>query len=187
MTATSELIFLGAHNCAPKLRLLHTRGTHHQTVLSYRPVHLDAAHARVQLAGGHFLEELAGSIAIERCIRQSTTTGALYLGFLNFKAAFWGDPSEVDASTSFQLYLYLPEEMFDRAIDFVKLGNLPELLVSIANDRGLSAREGDSGQIWAWDNVGYPSLKLETVKLSFPLNASVPVQFAVDHEHHGPF
>ena len=171
MTASGELIFLGTQRCTPKLRLLHSRGTHHQTILSYGPVQLNGGHASVQLADGQPLEQCSGTVCFERGIRQSTSTGALYLGFLNFRGAFWGDALGSDAE--FQLYLYLPEELFDRALEFVKLGDLPELLVTVVQDQGFVPHGGTSGKTYIWDTHNNTSLKLETIKLNFSLTASL--------------
>ncbi|NJD06703.1 MAG: hypothetical protein FIA97_09435 [Methylococcaceae bacterium] len=172
MTASGELIFLGTQGCTPKLRLRYSRGTHHQTILSYGPVRLKVGHPSVQLADGRPLEQCSGMACLERGIRQSTTTGALYLGFLNYRGAFWGDESEPDPNADFQLYLYPPEELFDRAMEFLKLGNVPELLVTVVQDQGFLPHGSESGKTYIWDTHQNSSLKLETIKLNFSLNAS---------------
>ena len=152
---------------ATTLRLLHARGSRQQTILSFR-VGIDASGGRVVNSGGRYLDAAEGALTIERGVKYSTEKGVPHLGFLNDQGAFWGDGLKPEASASFQAYVYLPDDLFDRLNDWARQGSLPEACLQVAASEGWSARAGTNGtQEMAWDNTTSKSSKLETVRFDF--------------------
>jgi hypothetical protein len=118
------------------------------------------------------LKGLAGMIVVERGVKRSTEKGMLYLGFLNDASAFWGDDREPALRGSFQVYTYLPEEMFDRISDLAKAGKLPSVTIDIGDNQGFYGSQTAGSSTITWDNQQHPSVKLESVRVDFALSCS---------------
>jgi hypothetical protein len=160
-----KLIPQGQHPAG--LRLMYLRGETPRATLCF-VVRIGGSSGIRRRSSGASLDNTEGIIVIERGVKRSTERGMLYLGFLNEEGTFWGDEWDAGGAKSFQVYVYLPEEMFDRLADFARAGQIPEITVEVGEQPGL-AGANDAQGIAVWDSQAHPSVKLESVRVDFAL------------------
>jgi len=161
-----ELRFSPSASIQPLLRLQNARGSQQQTLISLG-VRQAGDSQRVELAGGRSLDSLQGVMIMERGIKYSTERGAQHIGFINTEGAFWGETLAAAGVAQFQIYLYLPDELFDRLAGLAVQNRFPHADIAVLKDQGFTPAA--PGGAIGWDNVSFKSAKLESVKLDFSL------------------